>query len=113
MNEREALQVLLVKAFETQAPDDALLSETERREATRTALDAVGPQADPDTFIARRAQAASIGLAKRLPMVDRLLVQPGWHPTLLLLAIGIGLLVGITADVFGSGRQLNLSLIHI
>jgi hypothetical protein len=108
LNEQEALQVLLVKAFETQAPDIELLSEAERREATRVAIDSVGPQSAPDTFVATRAHAASMGLAKRLSIVNRILEQPSWHPTLLLLAIGIGVLVGITADVFGSGRQLNL-----
>jgi len=108
LNEHDALQVLLVKSFETQAPDNELLSEAERREATRTALDAVGPQAAPDAFIAARAQAASMGLARRVSVLDWLLERRGWHSTWLLVAIGIGLLVGITADVFGNGKQLNL-----
>ncbi len=96
-----------MKSFETQASDNELLSEAERREATRTALEAVGPQAAPDAFIAARAQAARRSLA-RLASVDWILERQGWHPTWLLLAIGIGLLVGITADVFGGGTQLNL-----
>ncbi len=108
MNEHEALQVLLVKSFETQAPDSELLSEADRREATRSALDAVGAHGAPDAFIAARAQAASRSLAGQGSQVDWMLERRGWHSTWLLLAIGIGLLVGITADVFGSGRQLNL-----
>ncbi len=108
MNEHDALQVLLVKSFETQAPDKELLSEADRREATRSALDAVGPTGAPDAFIAARAQVASRSLARQVSQVDWMLERQGWHSSWLWVAIGIGLLVGITADVFGSGRQLNL-----
>jgi hypothetical protein len=108
LNEHEALQVLLVKSFETQAPDRELLSEADRREATRASLDAVGPEGAPDAFIATRAQVACRSLARQASQVGWLLVRDGWRSTWLLVAIGIGLLVGITADVFGSGRQLNL-----
>jgi len=96
-----------VKSFETQAPDNALLSDTERREATRVALDTVGALDTPDAFIAARAQAAIRSLPSQAS-VDWILERQGWHSAWLLLAIGIGLLVGITADVFGSGRLLNL-----
>ena len=112
MNEHDALQVLLVKSFETQASDNELLSEAERREATRTALEAVSPQAAPDAFIAARARAARRSLA-RLASVDWIFERQGWHPTWLLLAIGLGLLVGITADVFGGITQLNLLAPHV
>ena len=107
MNEHDALRVLLVKSFETQAQDSALLSDTERREATRMALDTVGALDTPDAFIAARAQAAIRSLPSQAS-VDWILERQGWHFTWLLLALGIGLLVGITADVFGSGRLLNL-----
>ena len=112
MNEHDALQVLLVKSFETQASDNELLSEAERREATRTALEAVSPQAAPDAFIAARARAARRSLA-RLASVDWIFERQGWRPTWLLLAIGLGLLVGITADVFGGITQLNLLAPHV
>jgi hypothetical protein len=108
LNEHDALQVLLVKSFETQAPDQELLSEADRHEATRAALDAVGPQGAPEAFLAARAQVASRSLARQVAQVDWMLGRQGWHSSWLLLAIGIGLLLGITADVFGSGRQLNL-----
>jgi hypothetical protein len=112
LNEHDALQVLLVKSFETQASDNELLSEAERREATRTALEAVSPQAAPDAFIAARARAARRSLA-RLASVDWIFERQGWRPTWLLLAIGLGLLVGITADVFGGITQLNLLAPHV
>lgn len=102
------MQVLLVKSFETQAPDSELLSEGDRRAATRSALDAVGAHGAPDAFIAARAQAASRSLAGQGSQVDWMLERRGWHWTWLWVAIGIGLLLGVTADVFGSGRQLNL-----
>ncbi len=108
MNEHDALQVMLVKSFETGAADDALLADAERHEATRSALETVGPRGAPDAFIAARASAASRGLAQLLPVVQRMLERQGWHTSWLALAIGIGLLVGITADLFGGGRQLNL-----
>ncbi|HEY6131202.1 MAG TPA: DUF2868 domain-containing protein, partial [Halioglobus sp.] len=108
MNEHEALQVLLVKSFETQATEDRLLSDADRRHATRDAIDQVGPRGAPDTFIAARAQAASRSLARQVPAVDWILKRQWWHAMWLWMAVGVGLLVGISADVFGSGRQLNL-----
>lgn len=108
MNERDALQVVLVRSFETQGSEEQLLSDAERRHATRTALENVGPRNTPDAFIAARAQVAMDSVARQLPVVNRILQREGWHTTWLLLAIGVGLLVGITADVFGSGRELNL-----
>ncbi len=108
MNEHEALHVLLVKSFETQSTEHPLLSDADRHEATRTALEAVGARGTPDAFIAARAQAASRSLARQVPQVDKILQRHGWHATGLWLAMAIGLLLGISADVFGSGRQLNL-----
>ncbi len=108
MNEHEALQVVLVKSFETQATEEQLLSDADRREATRSALEGVGAQGAPDTFIAARAHAASRSLAGQNAVLEWILERERWHGAWLLMAIGIGLLVGITADVFGSGRQLNL-----
>jgi len=105
LNEHEALHVVLVKSFETLTTEEQLLSAAQRHEATRSALEAVGPQGAPDAFIAARAQVASRDLASQL---DWILEREKWHTTWLLLAIGVGLLVGITADVFGGGRQLNL-----
>jgi Protein of unknown function (DUF2868) len=108
LNEHNALQVLLVKSFETQATEVQLLSDVERREATLSALEAVGPQGAPDAFIAERARVASRSLAKQVSSVDWILERDGWHSIWLLLAIGTGLLLGLSADVFGSGTQLNL-----
>lgn len=109
LNEHEALQVVLVKSFETQTTEvGQLLSEADRRQATHTALEAVGSRSTPDAFIAARAQVASRSLAKQVSAADWILERDGWHSTWLLLAIGIGLLLGITADVIGSGTQLNL-----
>jgi len=108
VNEHEALQVVLVKSFETQATEEQLLSDAERREATRTALEDVGAHGAPDAFIATRAHAASRSLAGRNAVLDWVLERERWHGAWLLMAIGAGLLVGITADVFGNGTQLNL-----
>lgn len=108
MNEHEALQVVLVKSFETQGAQHQLLSDAERRHATRAALETVGASGTPEAFIAARAHVAIDSVSRQAPVVNTLLKTDGWHTTWLLLAIGIGLLVGITADVFGSGRELNL-----
>ena len=108
MNEHEALQVVLVKSFETQSGEDPLLADADRHEATRTALEVVGPDGAPEAFIAARAQGANRRLCAQMPQLDRILQRDTWHAAWLGLAIVSGLLLGITADVFGSGRQLNL-----
>ena len=113
MNEHEALQVVLVKSFETQGTDRQLLSDAQRRHATLAALDTVGAHGAAEAFVAARAQVAMDSVTAQAPVTEKLLAADGWHATQLLLAIGIGLLLGITADVFGSGRELNLLAPHV
>jgi hypothetical protein len=108
LNEHEALQVVLVKSFETQPGEGRLLSASDRHAATRAALAAVGQQGTADAFIAARAQGASRSLCTQFPHLDKLLQRDQWHSAWLWMAIGVGLVLGFTADVFGSGRQLNL-----
>lgn len=108
MNEHEALQVLLVKSFETQGTDRPLLADAQRRHATLAALEKVGARGTAEAFVAARATVAMDSVTAQAPLTEKLLAAQGWHTTQLLLAIGVGLLLGVTADVFGSGRELNL-----
>jgi hypothetical protein len=108
MNEHDARQVVLVKSFEAQGMGRQLLSDAERRHATRAALETVGASGTPEAFIAARARVAIDSVTRQAPVVKKLLQSDGWNTTWLLLAIVVGLLLGITADVFGSGRELNL-----
>lgn len=108
MNEQDAIRVVLVQAFETQGAEPALLSDADRHHATRAALEAVGPDSAPDAFIAARARIALDAVETRMPVVNGILRTAGWHAAWLPAAILLGALLGITADVFGSGRELNL-----
>jgi len=108
MNEHDALQVVLVKSFETRGSEDQRLSDADRRHATRTALENVGPHATPDAFIAARARIAMDSLVRQVPAAKAVLRRGSWHTTWLALATGAGLLLGITADVLGGGTELNL-----
>jgi hypothetical protein len=108
MNEHEALQVVLVKAFESQPADDKSIATGDRRDALREAIDRVGPGGAPAAFVAARAVAASRRLSEQVPATKRILDWEGWHSTWLVVALGTGLVLGVTADVFGGGNRINL-----
>ncbi len=108
MNEHTARQVLLIQAFETDAPDGPLWTPEDRGWATRVAADSVGPAAPADAYLAERAAHAMQRLLPREPTLARWLSKPCWRWTWLLLAIAVGVAVGLAADSIGSAQRINL-----
>lgn len=106
MNEREARQVLLVRAFET--PPAAPWSEADAAWASREALQTLGEAAAAPALLAQRAALASARLAEREPAVAHALSargnRAGFVWALLLLAV----LAGLALDAVGSGDRINI-----
>ncbi|HZH06765.1 MAG TPA: hypothetical protein VEY69_08830, partial [Lautropia sp.] len=68
MNETDARNALLIRAFET-APASPQWDEDDRQWASRSAAGIEGVQASADAFVSRRARLAVERLTSRVPAV--------------------------------------------
>ena len=106
MNEDSARAVTLLQAFETAQPASPSWSDADRAWATRLALQ--DGSANPQAFIARRAQHAMQRLAPREPLAAKWLARRPWHSRGVAWAALAGLIVGLLADSIGSSQRINL-----
>ncbi len=108
MNETDARNSVLVRAYEQQPASASSWTETDRAWATQSAAEVEGEQAAPAAFIARRSALAIERLGSRDKHVHRLLHAVTWRPWLgwaiAILALG----AGFAADAIGAGRRVNL-----
>lgn len=106
--ETTARQVLMLRAFESAAPDSPLWTAEDRGWATRLARTTLAPNATPEQFVIERARHAVERLAPRDARVARALTaRVGGTPWLLLAALG-GILVGLLIDTLGNRQHINL-----
>lgn len=106
--ETTARQVLMLRAFESTAPDSALWTAEDRGWATRLARTTLGPDATPEQFVIERARHAAERLAPRDARIARALTaRIGGAPWVLLAALG-GVLVGLLIDTLGNSQHVNL-----
>lgn len=112
MNETQARQVLLLQAFESAAAanPDAASSWTAQDGAwaSRAARESLAADAAADRFIAERARHAMQRISPREPAVARCLAGRLWRPLWLVLALIVGLLLGVAADGVGNSRRIDL-----
>lgn len=106
MNEAEARQTLLVRAFED--PLAAPWSAADRDVVSRESASACSEATPPDRLIAHRAALAVPRIVAREPLARAALVATTWPawaaPGLWLLAFGLGLAM----DGLGNARHINL-----
>jgi hypothetical protein len=106
--ETTARQVLMLRAFESAAPDSPLWTAEDRGWATRLTRTTLEPTATPEQFVIERARHAVERLAPRDARVARALTaRVGGTPWLLLAVLG-GLLVGLLIDTLGNSQPINL-----
>lgn len=108
VDETTARQVLMVRAFETAAPDSPLWTEQDRAWATRLARETVGKDAGRERFVAERARHAMERLAPRDTSIRRWLNLRLGRGSWLWLAVLVGLLSGLLIDAVGSTQRINL-----
>lgn len=106
MTANEAHRALLVRAFET--PLSPPWTEADAAWASAEAARAEGEQAEPDRYIARRAQLAFERLAAREPAVSAALAVHGAHAGWTVLALAIAFCCGLALDAIGAAQRLNI-----
>jgi Protein of unknown function (DUF2868)/Domain of unknown function (DUF3482) len=112
MTEDQAREVVLLMARETaRGPSHdhhTLWSPADRDWATRQALATVGEQAAPEAFVTARATLALQRLLPRDDAARRWLQRRVWHAGWLVLALLLGLLLGVAVDQLGPPQRVNL-----
>lgn len=106
MNESEARDTLLVRAFE--APLCAPWTEADRDWASREALRKEGSQAAPDRLIATRAALAAERLAAREPAVGAARAASAGHPGLGALLLAAAFATGVALDSLGAQGRVEI-----
>ncbi|MEO8080034.1 MAG: DUF2868 domain-containing protein [Caldimonas sp.] len=108
MNERRARTATWLEAFETARPASPSWGDDDRAWADRVALEAAGPEAAGDEFVAQRAGHAMQRLAVREPIVSHALGATVWRTGGVVLVVAIAFIGGLLADAIGSDQRINL-----
>lgn len=115
MDERAAHDVLMVKAIETSDRDHRILSEDDRRYASRTARELAqwtaaerGQAFTADLFLEKRAQQLLTRLSERTPAAAGMLHPRAWMRIAGIVLPALALLFGMLADRIGDVHRVNL-----
>lgn len=110
MNEFQARNAILLRAYETASGQDARApwSDEDRDWATRAAQEVEGERAPAEAFIARRAALGAERLRKRDDALDRALRALRWRPWLGWALALAALAAGFAADAIGATGRVNL-----
>ncbi|HVL58342.1 MAG TPA: DUF2868 domain-containing protein [Burkholderiaceae bacterium] len=108
MNESDARDALLVRAYETSAAEQAAWGADDRDSATRTAAAEVGERASADVFIATRSRLAAERLRARDPAARRAASALTWRSGIGAALAAAAFAAGAAFDAIGSGQRVNL-----
>ena len=107
MNEADARNALLIRAFET-APATPHWTEEDRDWASRSAAQIEGERAGAEAFVSRRAGLAAERLANRVPAVAHTLAAVQWRPWAGWLVVAGALLAGLLLDAISAEQRINI-----
>lgn len=107
MNEIDARNALLIRAFETGAASGHW-DEEDREWASRSAAQVEGEKASAQAFVARRAGLATERLSSRVPAVAATLSSVSWKPWAGWLLIAAALLAGLALDAVSAKKGINI-----
>jgi len=107
MNEIDARNALLIRAFET-APATPQWDEDDREWASRTAAGIEGENASAEAFVSRRAGLAAERLAGRVPAVAHALAAVEWRPAAGWLVVAAAFLAGMLLDAVSADQRINI-----
>lgn len=108
MDERSALEVTAVRAFESVESARTSWSDADRAWASRAAAEVVGAQGTSDAYLARRASFALERLAERQPELVRAVAALRWRPWVASAIVGIAFVLGLFVDQVGAAQRINL-----
>lgn len=107
MNETDARNAILIRAFET-APPSEHWDEEDREWASRSAAQVEGEKASAQAFISRRAALAAQRLTSRVPTVAATLASIDWRPWVGRLVIAGALIAGLLLDAVSAKERINI-----
>ena len=107
MNETDARNALLIRAFET-APASGHWDDEDRNWASRSAAQVEGERASAEAFVSRRARLAVERLAARVPAVATTLAAVGWKAWFGWLAVAVALAAGFLLDAVSADKRINI-----
>ena len=107
MNENDARNALLIRAFEA-APATPHWDEEDRHWASRSAAQIEGEKASVEAFVSRRAALAVERLASRVPAVAHALAAVQWRPWAGWLVVAAALLAGLVLDALSADKRINI-----
>ena len=108
MDEQSAIEVAAVRALETADGARTLWTDADRAWASTTAAQAVGSQAAPADFVARRAHVAIGRLTPRAKLLARTLRGARWRPWVGVAIIVVAFMAGVAADRIGDAQRINI-----
>lgn len=110
MNEADARDVLLLRAYETAptAREPAEWSDDDARGVTRTARELDGGSANVEALIARRGRLGAARIRERSAAADRAMRLVCWPRWLVPALVALSLAAGIASDALGAGRRVDL-----
>lgn len=108
MLEHSALEVVAVRAIETQDREGSIWTNAERAWASRSAAEAVGEKAAPEKFVTKRASL----LLERLGDRNQMLLAPvrgmHWQPWYGWAALIATVILGVLIDRIGASHRVDL-----
>lgn len=108
MLEHSALEVVAVRAIETQDREGFIWTDAERAWASRSAADAVGEKAAPEDFVAKRASLLLERLGDRNQMLLAQARGMHWQPWYGWAAIIAAGILGVLVDRIGASHRVDL-----
>jgi hypothetical protein len=110
MNEYDARNTLLVRAYEAVAPAQmsGQWTDDDRGWATQAALQAEGEHGGVDAFVARRSSLAAERLCTRDSSAKRAVGALTWRPWVGWAFALVAFIAGVATDAIGSARQINV-----
>ena len=110
MNESDARDALLVRAYETASRSHVgdTWTEADRDWATGAARQVEGERASVDAFIARRARLGAERIAARERAAARAQRMLVWRPWIGRVVVPLALAAGVASDAIGTSQRVNL-----
>ena len=106
LDEASARRLVLVQAFD--GADSPLWTPEDAAWATRLAMQTAPPDASDERLLGERARHALQRLEPRDRRVRRWLARPGWSWRWTLLAVLLGLVIGLAADLLDRNQIVNV-----
>lgn len=108
MLEHSALEVVAVRAIETQDREGAIWTDAQRAWASRAAAEAVGEKAAPENFLAKRASLLLERLGDSSPMLWAPIRGMHWQPWYGWAAVIAAGILGVLIDRIGASHRVDL-----